>query len=248
MRVVSLPFQRANPCPAPHALSTGRTYRYWHGEAPLFPFGHGLSYVQWRLSDAAIGAAGNGSGSAGAAGGGTDLLTAAAGSDGADLEGEAVALEAAITVTNEGSASGSSGNSSGSGSITAGMSVLLFMRLVGDADAGSGGSSANATAGERPLATISGSGCSWAANGTDVVAQLVGYARTGPLAPGTSQRLTFRLLLAPSDGGYGGGNSSSSWVAAQSSWAGFGNPEPPCGLYGLRFGADQPDAALVLLD
>ena len=228
-------------------MPPGRTYRYWRGEAPLFPFGHGLSYVQWRLSDAAIGAAGNGSSSGGGSG---------TGSDGADLEGEAVALEAAITVTNEGSIGGASSSSggSGSGNMTASTSVLLFMRLVGDADAGGGsGGSGNAAAGELPLATVSGSGCSWAANGTDVVMQLVSYARTGPLAPGASQRLSFRLRLAPSDGAYGGsGNnsssSSSSWVDGQSSWAGFGDPEPPCGVYALRFGADQPDAALVLLD
>jgi hypothetical protein len=31
----------------PRNGSKGRTYRYWTGEAPLYPFGYGLSYSKW---------------------------------------------------------------------------------------------------------------------------------------------------------------------------------------------------------
>ncbi len=253
-------------CCFPTCSISGRTYRYWRGQRPLFPFGFGLSYVQWQLSDAALSAAGNGS-SGGSSGGGSDADAGAhAGGSVVDLEGESVALEAAITVTNAGSAGSSSGSSSGSsngssngseggdgtgGNLTASTSVLLFMRLLdsspqldsgGGRDGGDSGT-AGGPASQLPLATVSGSGCSWAANSTDVVQQLVGYARTEQLAPGASQRLTFQLQLSPPVEGY-------SASASGSSWAGFGDldPEPPCGLYGLRFGHDQPDAALVLLD
>ena len=201
--------------------------------------------MQWQLSGAAVSAVGNGSGASGGGGSGVERGGSPAepgSSASADLEGDSVSLELAITVTNAGSSSSSSGGSSSGGSsnssdMAASTSVLLFMRLLdGSAEPGLSGTSS-----QLPLATISGSGCSWAANSTDVVQQLVGYARTGQLTPGASERLTFQLQLSPPVEGY-----SSS--ASRSSWAGFGDPEPPCGLYGLRFGHDQPDAALVLLD
>ena len=202
--------------------------------------------MQWQLSGAAVSAAVEGSSAGGGDGSGAEGEGSPAepgSSANVDLEGESVSLQLAITVANSGSSSSSSsgGSSSSNGSNSTGMaastSVLLFMRLL-DGSAQPGLSSNGS---RLPLATISSSGCSWAGNSTDVVQQLVGFARTSQLAPGASERLTFQLQLSPPAEGY-----SSS--AIRSSWTGFGDPEPPCGLYGLRFGHDQPDAALVLLD
>ena len=252
--------------PHPHASfppAAGRTYRYWRGEPPLFPFGFGLSYVQWRLSDAAFGAAGNGSSSGVGSGSGATGPLAAGESNAAelgrsvDLEGDSVEMEVSITVTHAGSTTNSSSGSGGSSAsnVTASTSVLLFMQLLdggaelaGGSNAGSNGTSGGPTS-DLPLAAINGSGCSWSESSTDVVQQLVGYARTRQLAPGASQRLTFRLQLAPlAEGHNSSAAGSSSSSSGGSSWAGFGDPEPPCGLYGLRFGHDQAEAALVLLD
>ncbi|KAL4443344.1 hypothetical protein ABPG75_011081 [Micractinium tetrahymenae] len=162
----------------------GRTYRYWKGEAGmvLFPFGHGLSYVNFTLANASVAAGANGT------------------------------ATAAVTVTHAG------------GSLPADTAVLLFLSYLGP--------TADAAAAALPQAVIQASGCAADADSTDLVQRLAGYSRTAELAPGGAQQLEFGLQL-------GGGSSSS--------WAGFGDPEPPCGVYGLRFLQDQPLAAVVSL-
>ncbi|PRW58847.1 putative beta-D-xylosidase 7 [Chlorella sorokiniana] len=108
------------------------------------------------------------------------------------------------------------------GSMPADTSVLLFLSYVGPAGA----------AGPGPRATIPASGCSSSATTTDLVQRLVAYQRTGELAPAGTRQLSFDLRLG---------------TGSKSSWAGFGDPEPPCGSYALRFGQDQPLAATLLL-
>lgn len=83
-----------------------------------------------------------------------------------------------------------------------------------------------------PSLTIQATGCT-AVGRTDLVQTLAGYQRVRGLAAGASQRLTFTLRYLAS--GYA------------SSWAGFGDPVPPCGVYSLRFGADQPVALRLRL-
>lgn len=109
------------------------------------------------------------------------------------------------------------------GGMAADTSVLLFLSFLGrDGSEGTG-----------PRATIAGSGCSERATSTDLVQRLAGYQRTGQLAPGASANLSFDLRL----------NGSS-----KSAWAGFGDPEPPCGAYALRLGHDQPESATFVLE
>lgn len=112
----------------------------------------------------------------------------------------------------------------GGGTLPAGTAVLLFLSYLGRAP--------DPAATALPQATVQASGCDATVGSSDLVQRLAGYARSAELAPGGSQRLEFGLQL-------GGGSASS--------WAGFGDPEPPCGAYGLRFGQDQPLAAVVTL-
>lgn len=175
--------------------------RYWKGEAPLFPFGHGLSYARWNLSKPEVGPkapAGR---------------PAAPGGAASSAQPQTLAT-AAVTVRH-------------AGGMPAETSVLLFMRYLGPA-----GSAAAKGLQAAPSLTIAASGCTPESQTTDLVQRLVGYLRSGQLKEGASARLAFPLRL-------GGGS--------QSSWAGFGDPTPPCGAYALRFGHDQPDAALVAL-
>lgn len=169
-------------CPTLHSCppSTGRTYRYWRGEEPLYPFGYGLSFVDFKF-------------------GAPTLATSA---DGAS---------ATVQVSN-------------GGAMPADTAVLLLTSFLGP-DAGGKGR-------QGPSATLAGSGCAKGVAGTDLVQRLVDYQRTGTLAPGASASLTFRLRL-------GGGS--------KSAWAGFGDAAPPCGAYALRFGADEPPAATLVL-
>lgn len=136
------------------------------------------------------------------------------------VESGAGGASARLTVTN-------------AGGMTADTSVLLLLSYLGPQPP----SSASADVGRLPSTTVSASGCASGATSTDLVQRLAGWRRTGDLAPGASTALTFALPLVslPGEG----------WGA--SSWAGFGDPEPPCGAYALRFGTDQPTAAIVLL-
>lgn len=185
--------------PAGRLLSVRR--RYWKGEAPLFPFGHGLSYARWNLSKPEVSLKPFGGKSTGP--GGAD----------SSPHPPAVAT-AAVSVRH-------------AGGMPAETSVLLFMRYLGPA-----GSAAAKGLQGAPSLSIAKSGCTRGSNTTDLVQRLVGYRRSGLLKEGATARLSFPLQLA-------GGS--------QSSWAGFGDPTPPCGAYALRFGHDQPDAALVSL-
>lgn len=108
------------------------------------------------------------------------------------------------------------------GDMPAETTVLAFLSYIGPKGASSSSSSYS----------IAGSGCTRAVTTTDLVQRLVGYHRTAELAPGAEQELSFQLRL-------GGG-----W---KSSWAGFGDPQPPCGAYALRLGHDQPPAATFVL-
>lgn len=98
--------------------------------------------------------------------------------------------------------------------------VLLFMAYQGNTG--------------RPKLTIAKSGCNARVAATDLVQSLVGWRRVKRLAPGKAATLRFDLLLTE---GY------------QSAWAGFGTggAAPPCGIYNLRFGVDQPVAMRVAL-
>lgn len=175
--------------------------RYWKGEAPLFSFGHGLSYARWNLSKPAVSLAAP----AGQAAGPGDAD--------ASPQPRTVAI-AAVTVRHD-------------GGIPAETSILLFMAYLGPAN----GTAAQGLQG-APSVTVAGSGCASDKHTTDLVQRLVGYRRSGQLEQGATARLSFPLRL-------GGGS--------QSSWAGFGDPSPPCGAYALRFGHDQPNAAMVTL-
>ena len=70
--------------------------------------------------------------------------------------------------------------------------------------------------------------------------RLVDYRHVSGLAPGQAAPLDFGLQLAGAPG--------EGWDTG--SWAGFEGAAgaPPCGAYALRFGADQPAAAVVRLD
>lgn len=178
-RVHEQPLACADPtCPftCPLFVSAGRTYRYWRGAAPLFPFGYGLSYTTWALQQPAL-AWGRG--------------------DGSGLPGAV----AAITLRNTGARKSDH-------------VVILFMSYEGR----------TVVAGKAPNVTLSNTKCATTGS-TDLVQNQVGYQRSGALAPGTAKRLAFKLSL----------NQDSS-----SSWAGFGDPVAPCGVYALRFGVGQP--------
>lgn len=155
----------------------GRTHRYWKGEAPLFPFGYGLSYTTWGLTGAAL---------------------AAAGPAGAT---------ATVTLTN-------------TGTVASAHTVLLLMSYSGTADPATP---------PAPTLTLTGTGCT-AVGTTSLVQTLVGWRRTaGVLAPGAAVSLAFPLTYASQ--------------RFASSWSGFGDPVPPCGVYSLRFNrltADLP--------
>lgn len=193
-------------------LPAGRTYRYWRGEAPLFPFGFGLSYTAFSLGNASVEAVQ----ATPAEGDGTSAPEAD--------QGDPTAISATILVTN-------------SGDVAADTSVLLFLSYIGpELDNGEDSSTAVVFAEELaslPTAFLSPSGCAWNSTETDLVQRLAAYGRTGELAPGAGQELTFTLQLGQ---------------GSTSSWAGFGDPAPPCGAYALRFGVDQPEAAVVVLD
>lgn len=135
------------------------------------------------------------------------------------MEGSADGASARLAVTN-------------TGAMPADTSVLLLLSYLGPQPPSGG-----VDAGSLPAATVSASGCASNATHTDLVQRLAGWHRTGDLAPGASAALNFTLPLARSAGG--------GWDA--SSWAGFGDPAPPCGAYALRFGADQPATATVWL-
>ncbi|KAL4434180.1 hypothetical protein ABPG75_000621 [Micractinium tetrahymenae] len=179
----------------------GRTYRYWKGEEPLFPFGYGLSYARWSLSKPAV-----------SLDAGADELSQPGGADASPLP--VTVATAAITVRH-------------TGGVPADTSVLLFMRYLGPA-----GSAAAKGAAGAPSATVAASGCTAGSARTDLVQRLVGYRRSGQLEVGGTARLSFPLQL-------GGGS--------RSSWAGFGDPAPPCGAYALSFGHDDPNSAVVVL-
>ena len=102
-------------------------------------------------------------------------------------------------------------------------SVLLFMRYLG----------AGGKLGPAVRTSIQSSGCTRKTASTRMVQRLVAYQRTGDLAPGASKLLSFALVQKAG--------------SSQSSWAGFGDPRPPCGSYALRFGQDQPEVAAVVL-
>lgn len=155
----------------------GRTHRYWKGAAPLFPFGHGLSYTTWALTAPSL---------------------AAAWPPGAT---------ATVTLTN-------------TGTVASAHTVLLFMSYSGTADPATP---------PLPTLTLAGTGCT-AAGTTSLVQTLVAWRRTaGKVAPGGAISLTFSLTYARQ--------------GFASSWAGFGDPVPPCGVYSLRLNrltADLP--------
>lgn len=130
--------------------------------------------------------------------------------NGASREG--VVATAALTVTN-------------GGAMAADATVLAFLRYLGPAGEAS-------EAGPVPRATIPSSGCSGTVTKTDLVQRLVGYQRTGELAPGAGKQLTFSLRLGP---------------GSKSSWHGFGSPRPPCGAYALRFNQENRDTATFVL-
>lgn len=158
----------------PPPVPAGRTYRYWRGAAPLFPFGYGLSYSTWVLRSPSI-VSGRGDGQPGA--------------------------RVAITLRNN-------------GTVTSDHIVILFMSYEGP----------NVVSGKAPHLTLSATGCA-ATGRTDIVQTQVGYQRARGLAPGASQSLTFVLSYTPD---------------FSNSWAGFGDPVAPCGVYALRFNVGQP--------
>jgi len=222
--------------------AAGRTYRYWQGEEPLYPFGYGLSYVDWQLEKVAVEAAA-GSGDAGGSGtsGGSSKVSKASSSSSDNSTGSSSSssssggLPTAATLSVTVRHPGGSGNGAG---MAAEASVLLFMRYLGPfnktgASSSSSSSSSGSAASSLPTATIAGSGCARKATRTDLAQRLVAYKRTGKLQSGETQRLAFTLHLGP---------------GSRSSWAGFGDPEPPCGRYGLFFGPGQPDVAEVVLE
>ena len=67
---------------------------------------------------------------------------------------------------------------------------------------------------------------------TDMVQALACYQRSPLLAPGASRVL--RLFLPLNSG-------------STSAWSGFGDPQPPCGVYSLRLGVSQQGALAVVL-
>lgn len=208
----SPPCQVTNPATAlPSATPTtaGRTYRYWRGDAPLFDFGFGLSYVRFNFSAPTLRVLRPKPGV------GTVRLLIAdeEGTPGGSSSGGAPAAPAVATAAVQ---------VSNAGDMPADTAVLLFLSYLGP----------DAAAGPNPRTTIPASGCSSSATGTHLVQRLVAYERTGELAPGQARRLTFELRLG---------------AGSKSSWAGFGDPEPPCGAYALSFGQDQPQAATVVL-
>lgn len=155
-------------------MPAGRTYRYWRGAAPFFPFGYGLSYTTWALQSPGI-VTGRGDGQPGA--------------------------RASITLRN-------------TGAVTSDHVVILFMSYEGP----------NVVSTRPPHLTLSNTKCA-ATGRTDLVQSLVGYQRAKGLLPGASQRLTFVLSYVPD---------------FSNSWAGFGDPVAPCGVYALRFNVGQP--------
>lgn len=90
-------------------------------------------------------------------------------------------------------------------------------------------SGAAAIGAPAPALNLTGTGCT-AAGATQLVQALVGYRRTRvAVAPRGSVRLSFPLTYTRQ--------------GFASSWAGFGSPAPPCGVYSLRFNkltAGQP--------
>ena len=108
------------------------------------------------------------------------------------------------------------------GAFPADTAVLAFMRYAGP----------SAAAGPGPRAVVPASGCDPRAASSELVKRLVGYQRTPLLAPAAAAPLAFKMDL-------GGGS--------RSAWAGFGDPAPPCGTYVLRFGAEQREAATLVL-
>ena len=181
-------------------LPTGRTYRYWRGDAPLFEFGFGLSYVRWEFGTPKLRVLRERAGTA--------RQLAAGGSSSGDAS--PVVATAAVQLTN-------------TGDMAADTSVLLFLSYLGPDEA----------AGPGPRAIIAASRCTTSATTTDLVQRLVAYQRSGELAPAGTRQLSFDLRLG---------------TGSKSSWAGFGDPQPPCGAYALRFGQDQlPAATLVLV-
>ncbi len=133
---------------------------------------------------------------------------------------------ASVTAGADGTAAAAITVTHSGGSLTADTVVLLFLSYLGSA-------ADTAAAAGLPQSAMPASGCSASGGSTDLVQRLAGYARIAELAPGGSQRLKFNLSIS-SD--------------STSSWAGFGDPEPPCGAYGLRFGRDQPLAAVITLN
>lgn len=115
---------------------------------------------------------------------------------------------------------------SNNGSVAGQNVVLAFLSFLGPA-AGPVRPQA-----PEPRLVLPSSGCKRGVPSTDLVQALAAYQRSATLAPGASQRLSFWLPLT------GGSNSA---------WAGFGDPEPPCGGYALRFGATEPAAATIIL-
>ncbi|KAL4423856.1 hypothetical protein ABPG75_001157 [Micractinium tetrahymenae] len=110
------------------------------------------------------------------------------------------------------------------GAVAAEHVVLALVSYVGPP--------APAGAGAPPRAKILRSGCDPTARRADMVQALAGYQRSPLLGPGVSGLL--RLWL-PVTGG------------STSAWAGFGNPQPPCGLYRLRLNTGLPAAMEVVL-
>lgn len=145
-------------------------------------------------------------------------------------------------------AAGAAGNATASVTVThaggppAEAAVLLFLSYLGPEAAGSGEAGGGSRAGQDeaagaaaalPGATLRASGCSPAPSGTDLVQRLAAYARTRQLSPAVaSQQLSFQLRVT---------------ADSSSSWAGFGDPDPPCGTYSLQFGHDQAAAAVLVL-
>lgn len=128
-------------------------------------------------------------------------------------------VTASVTVTHAGGAG-----------MGADHSLLLFLSYLGPQPSKVVGANAQQ---QQPAVTLTGS-CTTGSTRTDLVQQLVGFQRTGVLAPGASKRLTFSLQLGPAG-------------SSDSSWAGFGDPEPPCGTYSLQFGTDPGTTALIVL-
>ncbi len=67
---------------------------------------------------------------------------------------------------------------------------------------------------------------------TDMVQALAAYQRSPLLAPNASSVLSLWLPAT---------------ISSTSAWAGFGDPQPPCGAYRLRLGVGQPVAMTVVL-